>query len=276
VSQQQSRGEQAAADLLVAARLAQQLRMHTGQVEHLLEQLAAGDALDHTAVEAATVRGSLEAAAEQRHTLLRRWSELPERLDLLAADAATALRAEVAAAGDVGELSWAALRARLTPLLARADRLAAAQVAVHQRAQPVPTDPSTSGWAVTVQVDPAWYELRGALAHQPCPPSSTQVVRLLGAVAVVGRTSPVADQQPQIVLDADTSVSRRHAQFVVGVNNLTVVDLSSTNGTYVVGTGTTPDSATAPLVPGVPSELHDGDRVYLGAWTKLTVRAGTD
>ena len=29
-----------------------------------------------------------------------------------------------------------------------------------------------------------------------------------------------------------------------------------------------------PLEPGVPKVLHDGDRIYLGAWTRLTVRTG--
>jgi len=86
----------------------------------------------------------------------------------------------------------------------------------------------------------------------------------------------MVDQQPQIVLDADSSVSRRHAQFVVGGNNLTVVDLSSTNGTYVIAGRAAPDAGTSPLVPGVPCELLDGDRVYLGAWTRLTVRSAPD
>ena len=97
-----------------------------------------------------------------------------------------------------------------------------------------------------------------------------------GPVALVGRSSPVAGQQPQIVLDADTSVSRRHAQFVVGGRNLTVVDLSSTNGTYVLSAGSVPDAGSPPLVPGVPRELYEGDRVYLGAWTRLTVRSAVD
>jgi hypothetical protein len=276
VSQQQTRGEQAAADLLVAARLAQQLRMHTGQVEQLLEQLAAGDAIDDTATEAATVRSSLEAAAEQRRTLLQRWEDLPARLDALPPDAVRPVQLEVATIGDLDGLSWVALRARLTPLLAQVDRLEAAQAAMPQRARPVPDDLGVGTWLVAVEVDPAWYELRGALAHSPCPPPASHTVRLVGPVALVGRSSPVADQQPQIVLDADTSVSRRHAQFVVGGRSLTVVDLSSTNGTYVIGADSAPDAETSPLVPGVPRELHDGDHVYLGAWTRLTVRIAAD
>jgi pSer/pThr/pTyr-binding forkhead associated (FHA) protein len=78
---------------------------------------------------------------------------------------------------------------------------------------------------------------------------------------------------PEVTLDADTGVSRRHAQFVRDGDNLTVVDLSSTNGTYVVSAGSEPDDATMALVPGVPTELRDGDRVYVGAWSRLTVRS---
>jgi pSer/pThr/pTyr-binding forkhead associated (FHA) protein len=51
-----------------------------------------------------------------------------------------------------------------------------------------------------------------------------------------------------------------------------VVDLSSTNGTYVVEAGQLPTAQTEPIATGTPVLLHDGDRVYVGAWSKLTVR----
>ena len=166
--------------------------------------------------------------------------------------------------------------ALITPLLAQVDRLEAAQAAAPLRDRRLPDDTAGESWLISIDVDPAWYELRGALAHSPCPSQSSHTVRLTGPVALVGRSSPVAGQQPQIVLDADTSVSRRHAQFVVGGRNLTVVDLSSTNGTYVLSAGSVPDAGSPPLVPGVPRELYEGDRVYLGAWTRLTVRSAVD
>jgi hypothetical protein len=53
-----------------------------------------------------------------------------------------------------------------------------------------------------------------------------------------------------------------------------VIDLSSTNGTYVVLAGTDPAEDTEAVEAGVPTPLHDGDRVYLGAWSRLTVRLG--
>jgi len=45
-----------------------------------------------------------------------------------------------------------------------------------------------------------------------------------------------------------------------------VVDLGSANGTYVN------DSATA-IEPNLPVPVKDGDRVHLGAWSTLTLRA---
>lgn len=128
-------------------------------------------------------------------------------------------------------------------------------------------------WSVVVEVDRDWYALKGALADQPCPPESSLDLRLVEPRSLVGRTSESRGVHPDVALDADTGVSRRHAQLVVEADQLTVVDLSSTNGTYVLPAGEVPTAATEPLVPGVPAVLRPGDRIYLGAWTRLTVRA---
>lgn len=135
-----------------------------------------------------------------------------------------------------------------------------------------PTE-SKVGWIVVVEVDPRWYALKGTLADQPCPPTSSSTVPLSNHTALIGRSSASRGLRPEVALDADTGVSRRHAQFVRDGDSLTVVDLSSTNGTYVVTTESEPDDATVALVPGVPTELRDGDRVYVGAWSRLTVRS---
>ena len=127
-------------------------------------------------------------------------------------------------------------------------------------------------WSVDVAVDAGWYALKGALADQPCPPESSTHITIDGQTALVGRTSPGREILPQVPLDDDTGVSRRHAQLVVDGDQLTVVDLSSTNGTYVVTLDEEPTDATPSLVAGVPRELHDGDSVYVGAWSRLTVR----
>lgn len=134
---------------------------------------------------------------------------------------------------------------------------------------------SAVGWIAVVEVDQQWYALKGTLADQPCPKASSSTVPLSNHTALIGRSSASRGLRPEVALDADTGVSRRHAQFVRDGDNMTVVDLSSTNGTYVVSAESEPDDSTVALVAGVPTELHDGDRVYVGAWTRLTVRSST-
>lgn len=129
-------------------------------------------------------------------------------------------------------------------------------------------------WVVVVEVDPGWFQLKGALADQPCPPASSSTVALTHHTALIGRSSQSRNIHPEIALDGDTGVSRRHAQLIRDGDGLAVTDLSSTNGTYVVPAGSEPDAGTQPVASGVPTQLHDGDRVYVGAWSRLTARLG--
>jgi len=150
-----------------------------------------------------------------------------------------------------------------------ADPAAGAQI----EASP-PPEPASSRWIVVVEVDPAWFALKGELSDQPCPPPSTSTITLGQHVSLIGRTSQSRGIHPEVALDGDTAVSRRHAQLVIDGDQVSVVDLSSTNGTYVIGPADAPSDDAHPLTAGVPAVLHDGDRVFLGAWTRLTVRAG--
>jgi FHA domain/Double zinc ribbon len=129
-------------------------------------------------------------------------------------------------------------------------------------------------WVVVVEVDPVWYSLKGSLADQPCPPASSSTVALTQHTALVGRSSQSRDIHPEIALEGDTGVSRRHAQLVRDGDDLVVIDLSSTNGTYIVPAGSDPTDDTTAVEPGLSTPLHDGDRVYLGAWSRLTIRVG--
>jgi hypothetical protein len=138
----------------------------------------------------------------------------------------------------------------------------------------VPVLDSNVKWVVVVEVDPVWYALKGSLADQPCPPPSSSTVALTQRTALVGRSSQSRDIHPEVALEGDTGVSRRHAQLVRDGDDLVVIDLSSTNGTYVVPVGSTPTEETAAVEPGLSTPLHDGDRVYVGAWSRLTVRLG--
>jgi FHA domain-containing protein len=133
---------------------------------------------------------------------------------------------------------------------------------------------STVKWVVVVEVDQAWYGLKGSLADQACPPPSSSTFALAQHTVLVGRSSHSRGIHPEIALDGDTGVSRRHAQFVRDGDELAIIDLSSTNGTYVVPAGSEPSDETAALVEGLSTLLHDGDRIYVGAWSRLTVRLG--
>ena len=141
-------------------------------------------------------------------------------------------------------------------------------------AEPAPAVESNVRWVVVVEVDREWFALKGSLADQPCPPASSSTVALTQHTALIGRSSQSRDIHPEIALDGDTGVSRRHAQLVRNGDDLALIDLSSTNGTYLVPAGSNPTDETEAIEPGLSTPLHDGDRVYLGAWSRLTVRLG--
>jgi hypothetical protein len=141
-------------------------------------------------------------------------------------------------------------------------------------AEPSAADPSddSATWVVVIEVDAEWFALKGELADAALPDPSSSTVPLVGHTVLIGRASRSQGVKPAISLDADTGVSRRHAQLVLDRQSLSLIDLVSTNGTYLVRTGDEPDEATEPVAPSVPHALADGDRLYLGAWSKLTVR----
>jgi hypothetical protein len=136
-----------------------------------------------------------------------------------------------------------------------------------------PAVPAPAGsWIVIVEVDPVWHALKGDLADRGLPPGSTSTVQVTQHASLIGRTSQSRGLRPEIALDADTAVSRRHAQLILEGDRLSVVDLSSTNGTYVVDRDVVPTADAAPLAAGVAAVLDDGDQIFLGAWSRLTVR----
>lgn len=82
--------------------------------------------------------------------------------------------------------------------------------------------------------------------------------------SLIGRRSERQGIFPEVALDSDVGVSRRHAQITrLPDGALSILDLGSTNGTRVNG---------ADLAPHVPQTLAEGDVVTLGHWTRLTLR----
>ncbi|ASW55873.1 hypothetical protein CIK06_19410 [Plantactinospora sp. KBS50] len=86
---------------------------------------------------------------------------------------------------------------------------------------------------------------------------------------LIGRTSRSRGITPDIDLAGppeDPGVSHAHALLMPQPDGWAVVDLGSANGTYL----NDPGSAALPAETPVPVAV--GDRIYLGAWTCLSIR----
>jgi pSer/pThr/pTyr-binding forkhead associated (FHA) protein len=93
--------------------------------------------------------------------------------------------------------------------------------------------------------------------------------RLAGPEMRIGRRSASQGLEPEIDLTGpptDPGVSRLHAVLIPEQDgSWAVLDPGSENGTTVNGR----EIAARVRVP-----LRDGDRIHLGAWTVITIRAG--
>ena len=133
------------------------------------------------------------------------------------------------------------------------------------------TPPPAGGdaWVAELWVDPDWYAAQQA--EDPMPSVGLPVlVPLRERSVLVGRPSVSRNIRPQVDAGADSGVSRRHCQLNTDGQRWWVEDLQSSNGTFVARVGEAlPD---VPIPAGQRHELQDGDRLYLGSWTRLVVR----
>jgi hypothetical protein len=127
-------------------------------------------------------------------------------------------------------------------------------------------------WVAEIWVDPDWYAEQRI--DEPCPsPGLPAVVPLRRHSLLIGRTSHSRNIAPEIDCSTDIGVSRRQAQLTTDGQRWWVEDLRSANGTYVGTAGAAlPVEA---LPPGQRRELAPDDRLYIGAWTCVVVRAAT-
>jgi hypothetical protein len=140
--------------------------------------------------------------------------------------------------------------------------------------QPGVTGPEGDfSWVVEVWIDPGWYAAQES--PDPLPSAGAPVVRpLRGRSLLVGRTSVSRNIHPDVDCESDTGVSRRQSQLTTDGSRWWVEDLDSANGTFVgSASGALP---TDPVPVGTKHELRSDDRVYVGAWTRLVIRAATD
>ena len=128
-------------------------------------------------------------------------------------------------------------------------------------------------WVAELWIDPDWFaaqEAEGTCATSG-PPT---VVPLRGTQALIGRASKSRNVTPQVDCSADGSVSHRQAELTLDHDRWFVEDLGSTNGTFVGMAGD--PLPTAPIRPHERRELADGERIYVGAWSRIMVRRATD
>jgi len=117
-------------------------------------------------------------------------------------------------------------------------------------------------WEALVKVDPTLYtDPDPAVA---CPTGDPDRVFPLDlAESLIGRRSDRQDIRPEIPL-ADPGVSHRHAKIYRQPDgNLAILDVGSTNSTFVNGVEAT---------VGVKVPLNEGDEITIGCWTRIIIR----
>jgi len=108
-------------------------------------------------------------------------------------------------------------------------------------------------------------------AEDPMPSAGLPgLVPLRERSVLVGRPSVSRNIHPAVDCGTDSGVSRRHCQLNTDGQRWWVEDLQSANGTYVSRAGD--PLPTTPIPAGQRREIEDGDRLYLGAWTRIVIR----
>jgi hypothetical protein len=136
-------------------------------------------------------------------------------------------------------------------------------------AQPSVAPALAAPWVAEVWIDPDWYADQDST--DPLPSAGVPVVVPLKTTSIlVGRMSRSRNIHPDIDLQTDSGISRRHCQLTTDGTRWWVEDLGSSNGTYV---GSPVDALpTVPLPPGEKREIGPDEQVYLGAWSRIVIR----
>ncbi len=135
----------------------------------------------------------------------------------------------------------------------------------------VPARPAVE-WVAELWIDPDWYTAQGSTDPLPSP-GLPDIVPLVKESNLIGRVSHSRGIFPDVDCELDTGCSRRHAMLTTDGTRWWIEDLDSANGTFVGG-------AAGPLpampIPQGRVELGPGQRIYVGAWTRIVVRRATD
>jgi hypothetical protein len=132
------------------------------------------------------------------------------------------------------------------------------------------TGPSAAGtWVAVVTADRPYYD-RNQVAEVQFPLGvPARVIELAAGEAVaIGRRSHSRGTNPAIDLAGppeDAAVSHTHASLLPQDDGTwSLVDHGSTNGTYL-------NESTTPVPPNTPTPVTPTDRIYVGAWTRITL-----
>ncbi len=133
--------------------------------------------------------------------------------------------------------------------------------------EPVPVQTS---WDVVVEAEREYYD-SGDDHRVPFPSAyPRRVFALSGPRLLIGRRSESRGIHPEIDLSGapeDPGISRAHAMLeLMPDGGYAVLDPGSTNGTRI-------NDEPNPIPRDQQVALRNGDRVYLGAWTRVTIRS---
>lgn len=142
--------------------------------------------------------------------------------------------------------------------------------AVPPPASPRPTKPAVE-WVAELWIDPDWYASQGS--NDPMPSAGLpDIVPLVKEANLIGRLSHSRGIFPDVECELDAGCSRRHAMLTHEGPRWWIEDLGSANGTFV---GPAAGPLPAMPIPQGRVELSAGQRIYVGAWTRIVIRKAT-
>ncbi len=143
-----------------------------------------------------------------------------------------------------------------------------------QESQPepaAPPTPPTVEWVAELWIDPDWYAAQGSTDPMPSP-GLPDIAPLVKESNLIGRVSHSRGIFPDVDCELDTGCSRRHAMLTTDGARWWIEDLDSANGTFV---GAAAGPLPAMPIPRGRVELGPGQRIYVGAWTRIVIRRAT-
>lgn len=132
----------------------------------------------------------------------------------------------------------------------------------------IPGAQGASRLIAVLTADRAYYDSQQAGEVQFPVGAPPRHIELPAGPATIGRRSRTLGTAPAVDLAVppeDPAVSHTHASLLPGDDGTwTLVDHGSTNGTYL-------NESIESLTPNLPRGVRPGDRIYVGAWTCITL-----